>query len=67
MDEANDGLMSIFAEFAVCKENAASPDSNEAQALVLWLRAIIISLLYTTLALTRFLRGLATCMSAMSD
>ena len=32
--EANDGLMAIFAEFATCKENGASADSAEAQALV---------------------------------
>ena len=31
--EANDGLMAIFAEFAVCKNNGASADSAEAQAL----------------------------------
>ena len=32
--EINDGLMSIFAEFAVCKDSGASADSAEAQALV---------------------------------
>ena len=32
--EANDGLMAIFAEFAACKNNGASADSAEAQALV---------------------------------
>ena len=32
--EANDGLMAIFAEFAICKANGATPGSAEAQALV---------------------------------
>ena len=32
--EANDGLMAIFAEFAMCKDSGASADSAEAQALV---------------------------------
>ena len=32
--EASDGLMAIFAEFAVCKNSGASADSDEAQALV---------------------------------
>ena len=32
--EANDGLMTIFAEFAACKESGASADSSETQALV---------------------------------
>ena len=32
--EANDGLMAIFAEFATCKANGATPDSAESQALV---------------------------------
>ena len=32
--EANDGLMAIFAEFAVCKQNGAEADSDEVQALV---------------------------------
>ena len=39
--EANDGLMSIFAEFAVCKESGASADSAEAQTLVAKLQAHI--------------------------
>ena len=39
--EANDGLMAIFAEFAFCKQNGASADSNEAQALVAKLQAHI--------------------------
>ena len=32
--EANDGMMAIFAEFAVCKRSGAEADSTEAQALV---------------------------------
>ena len=39
--EANDGLMSIFAEFATCKESGASADSTKAQALVAKLQAHI--------------------------
>lgn len=38
---ANDGLMTIFAEFAVCKQSGAEADSNEAQALVAKLQAHI--------------------------
>ena len=39
--EANDGLMSIFAEFAACKASGASADSAEAQSLVSKLKAHI--------------------------
>ena len=39
--EANDGLMAIFAEFAVCKRSGMEADSNEAQALVAKLQAHI--------------------------
>ena len=39
--EANDGLMAIFAEFAVCKNSGESADSDEAQALVAKLQAHI--------------------------
>ena len=45
--EANDGLMAIFAEFATCKENGASADSAEAQALVAKLQAHITANYYT--------------------
>ena len=45
--EANDGLMAIFAEFAACKENAASADSAKAQALVAKLQAHITDNYYT--------------------
>ena len=45
--EANDGLMSIFAEFAACKDSGASADSAEAQALVAKLQAHITVHYYT--------------------
>lgn len=46
-DEANDGLMAIFAEFAVCKQNGAEADSDKAQALVIKLQAHITANYYT--------------------
>ena len=49
-DEANDGLMAIFAEFAACKQSGAEVDSNEAQALVAKLQAHITSNYYTCTA-----------------
>ena len=39
--EANDGLMAIFAEFEACRDNGASADSAEAQALAAKLQAHI--------------------------
>ena len=45
--EANDGLMAIFAEFAAHKDNGASADSAEAQALVAKLQAHITANYYT--------------------
>jgi len=45
--EANDGLMAIFAEFAVCKDSGASADSAEARALVAKLQAHITENYYT--------------------
>ena len=45
--EANEGLMAIFAELAICKTNGASADSAEAQALVAKLRAHITANYYT--------------------
>ncbi len=45
--EANDGLMAIFDEFAVCKQSGAEVDSNEAQALVAKLQAHITENYYT--------------------
>ena len=46
-DEANDGLMAIFAEFAACKDSGASADSLVAQALVAKLQAHITENYYT--------------------
>ena len=46
-EEANDGMMAIFAEFAACKKNGASADSDEAQALVSKLQAHITANYYT--------------------
>ena len=45
--EANDGLMAIFAEFAVCKNSGSSTDSAEAQSLVAKLQAHITANYYT--------------------
>ena len=45
--EINEGLMAIFAEFAACKDNGASADSAEAQALVDKLQAHITVNYYT--------------------
>jgi len=45
--EANDGLMAIFAEFAVCKQSGADANSNEAQALVAKLQTHITANYYT--------------------
>ena len=45
--EANEGLMAIFAEFAMCKDSGASADSDEAQALVAKLQAHITANYYT--------------------
>ena len=45
--EANDGLMSIFAEFATLKDSGASADSAETQALVAKLQAHITENYYT--------------------
>ena len=45
--QANDGLMAIFAEFAVCKQNGAKANSDEAQALVAKLQAHITENYYT--------------------
>ena len=46
-EEANDGMMAIFAEFAACKANGESADSAEAQALVARLQAHITANYYT--------------------
>ena len=45
--EANDGLMTIFAEFAACKGSCALADSSEAQALVAKRQAHITANYYT--------------------
>ena len=45
--EANDGLMTIFAEFAALKNSGASADSAEAEALVAKLQAHITENYYT--------------------
>ena len=46
-EEANDGLMAIFAELAARKDSGASADSAEAQALVAKLQAHITTNYYT--------------------
>ena len=45
--EANDGLMAIFAEFAVCKQSRAKANSGETQTLVVKLQAHITANYYT--------------------
>ena len=45
--EANDGLMTIFAEFAACKVNGAKADSAGVQELVAKLQAHITANYYT--------------------
>ena len=45
--EAKDGLMAIFAEFAMCKNNGASADSAKVQELVAKLQAHITDNYYT--------------------
>ena len=45
--KANDGLMAIFAEFAVCQESGASADSAEAQTIVAKLQTYITTNYYT--------------------
>ena len=45
--EANDGLMSIFAEFAACKASGEGVDSTEALTLVAKLQAHITANYYT--------------------
>ena len=46
-NEANNGLMSIFAEFAACKDSGARADSAEAQTLVAKLQDHITENYYT--------------------
>lgn len=45
--EVNNGLMSVFAEFSLCKQNGACADSVEAQELVVKLKNYITSNYYT--------------------
>ncbi len=45
--EADDGMMTIFAELAACKDSGASADSAEVQALVAKLQAHITANYYT--------------------
>ena len=45
--EVNDGLMSVLAKFAECKQNGNSADSVEAQALVKKLQDYITENYYT--------------------
>ena len=46
-EEANDGMVAIFAEFAACKESGASADSAAAKELVTKLQAYITVNYYT--------------------
>ena len=45
--EVNDGMMAIFAEFAVCKNSGASANSAEVHALVAKIQAHITENYYT--------------------
>ena len=45
--EATDGMMAIFAEFAVCKQSGADADSAKVQAFVAKLQAHITKNYYT--------------------
>ncbi len=45
--EVNDGLMSVFAKFAECKQNGNTVDSDKAQTLVKELQNYIIENYYT--------------------
>ena len=45
--QANDGLMAIFAELAMCKNNGSSANSAEVQELVAKLQAHITDSYYT--------------------
>lgn len=46
-DKANDGMMSIFAEFSTLKASGAEPNSKQAQALVVKLQKHITDNYYT--------------------
>ena len=45
--EANDGLMTMFAEFAACRQSGTTADSNETQVLVANLQVHITANYYT--------------------
>ena len=45
--QVNDGLDRVLAKFAECKKSAQTPDSDEAQALVIGLQAYITENYYT--------------------
>ena len=45
--EANDGLMTMFAEFAACRQSGTTADSNETQVLVAKLQVHITANYYT--------------------
>ena len=45
--EANDGLNAVLAKFAECKKNGYTPDSDEAQALVIELQSYVTDNYYT--------------------
>ena len=64
-DQANDGLMAIFAEFAICKNNGASAYSAEAQELVVKLQTHITAHYYT--CNNEILAGLGKMYVATSD
>ena len=46
-EEANDALMTIFAEFSACKDSGACANSDKAQAIVAKLQAHITANYYT--------------------
>ena len=56
-DKANDGMMSIFAEFSTLKASGAEPHSDQAQALVVKLQKHINDNYYT--CTDDILKGLA--------
>ena len=56
-DKANDGLMSIFAEFSTLKASGAEPNSEQAQALAVKLQKHITDTYYT--CTDDILKGLA--------
>ena len=62
LQNVNDGLMSIFAEFAECKKSGNAADSAEAQALVGKLQAYITKNYYT--CINEILRGFGAMYTA---